>query len=500
MTVARVQQYTRAIDHSRPGDTVNVFSGIGPFDERVGGFRDGGLYLIAGGPGSGKLTFLLQALDRGLRDGERVALLSGASPEEVLEQAEFWGFDLATPWQQGRCILIGFRGDFSRRVVHTPDPGEAFAELSRLLEGPVARLAIDPGTFVWDTRAGPAMAQLFLEWIHGVGATTLATIPEGLDDGHGRSTEWVLQRAQGVFQIARHPRGLHEVRVERMIPPIDEPGPISLELVPGHGFGVPTGRFDRRRDSARPESKRLLLIRLAESIPSDLEGWLGRRFDVEVADDPLRAITRMQGESFGAVCVFTGRGRAEDAVEICKTVRALSPAVLLLLSDEPLRSVDTARALDAGCDDVLSGSVDLRELDSRLRRATESANRQPTQEAVRPAAAVGPLDDSEFTRLVSERLIAEGLDHFSLLLVDAPRGAEVGDLLFDSVRADQGDLVGPVRRGWGVLLQDARAQQAEAFLQRLRVSLEDNGSSLPVSAEILAAPEQSERIRAMLGD
>jgi len=479
---------------------VNVFSGIGPFDERVGGFRDGGLYLIAGGPGSGKLTFLLQALDRGLRDGERVALLSGASAEEILEQAEYWGFDLTTPWKQGRCILLGFRGEFSRRVVHAPDPGEAFAELSRLLDGPVARLAIDPGTFLWDTRAGPTMAQHFLEWIHGVGATTLATVPEEFDDGHGPSTEWVLQRAQGVFQIARHPRGLHEVRVERMTPPVDEPGPISLELAPGRGFGAPTGRFDRRRGGARPDSRRLLLLRLTEAIPTDLEAWLGRRFDVEAADDPLRAITRLQAETFGAVCVYTSRERADDAIESCRTMRVLSPAVLLLLSDEPLRSVDTARALDAGCDDVLSGSVDLRELNSRLRRATESAKRQPAPEAARPQAAAGPLADSEFTRLVAERLIAEGLDHFSLLLVDAPRGSDVGHLLFDSVRADQGDLVGPVRRGWGVLLQDARAQQAEAFLQRLRDSLAENGSDMPLSAEILAAPEQSERIRAMLGD
>jgi len=486
--------------HFRTGDTVNVFSGIGPFDERVGGFRDGGLYLIAGGPGSGKLTFLLQALDRGIRDGERVALVSGASPDEILEQADYWGLDLRTPWKQGRCILIGFQGEYSRRVVHTPDPGEAFGELSRLLDGPVARLAIDPGTFVWDTRAGPAMAQLFLEWIRDMGATTLATVPEGLDEGHGPSTEWVVQRAQGVFQIARHPRGLHEVKVERMTPPVDEPGPISLELAPGQGFGAPTGRFDRRRGGARPDSRRLLLLKLTETIPSDLEGWLGRRFDAEVADDPLRAITRLQADAFGAVCVYSGRERAEDAIETCRTVRAISPAVLLLLSDEPLRSVDTARALDAGCDDVLSGSVDLRELDSRLRRATESAKHQPAQERERPPAAAGPLDDSEFTRLVSERLISEGLDHFSLLLVDAPRGSEVGHVLFDSVRADQGDLVGPIRRGWGVLLQDARAQQAELFLQRLRDSLAENGSDMPLSAEILAAPEQSERIRAMLGD
>jgi len=50
-----------------------------------------------------------------------------------------------------------------------------------------------------------------------------------------------------------------------------------------------------------------------------------------------------------------------------------------------------------------------------------------------------------------------------------------------------------------VLLQGARVQQAEAFLQRLRTTIAESGGSLPLSAEILAAPEQSERIRVLLG-
>ena len=477
---------------------MNVSSGIGPFDERVGGFRKGGLYLVAGGPGSGRLTFLLQVLDRGLRDGERVALLSGAAPEEILEQADYWGFDFTTHWKNESLTLLGFQGEYNRRVVHTPDPAEAFSELDRWLEPDTTRLAIDPGTFLWETRAGTTMAHQFLEWIGGLEATTVATLPEELGEGYGPSTEWVLQRSQGVLQIARHPRGLHEIRVVRMTPPTPEQGPISLELTPSKGFVAPTGRFDRRTRAARPDSNRLLILRLADALPSDLESWFGRRFDLEVADDPLRCITRLQAGQFGAVCVYTGRDRASDAIESCRTIRALASSVLLLLSDEPLRSIDTARALDAGCDDVLSGSVDLRELESRLRRATGTATRQPVKEVERPPAASGPLSAADFARSVADRLIAEGLDHFSLLHVDSSDPEELGRVLFESVRAEQGDLVGPMRRGWGVLLQDARTRQAEAFLQRFRELLAENGSTRPLSVEILAAPEQSERIRALL--
>ncbi|MCL7957816.1 MAG: hypothetical protein M8843_07380, partial [marine benthic group bacterium] len=77
---------------------------------------------------------------------------------------------------------------------------------------------------------------------------------------------------------------------------------------------------------------------------------------------------------------------------------------------------------------------------------------------------------------------------------------EIGLLLFSNTRANDGDLVGPMRRGWGVLLQSARAQQAESFLQRLRTRFAEVGGQVPLSAEILAAPAQSERIRSLLSD
>lgn len=477
---------------------MRVESGVGPFDERTGGFRDGGLYLLGGGPDSGRLTFILQVLDRGLRAGERVALLSAAAPEEILGQAGHWGFDFETPWKNGRFVLLGFRGEYPRRVVHAPDPGEAFGELGRLLEGPVARLGIDPGVFLWETRAGTAMAQQFVDWVHEIGATTLATVPGDRETGQGPSSEWVRQRAQGVFHFARHPRGLHEVRVIRTAPPVDEPGPISLELTPGRGFGPPTGRLDRREGGARPDSSRLLLLRLAEGIPSDLETWLGRRYEVELAGDALRGISRLQAEPWGVFCVYADRTRAEEAIQACRTARGATRAVIILLSDEPLRSADRARALDAGCDDVLSGSVDLRELESRLRRAAETAQRGPAPEAERPDPAQAPVDAAAFARTVEDRLFAEGLGQFSLLHVDDVARDDMDRILFENVRAEQGDVVGPLRSGWGVLLQGARAQQAESYLQRVREALSAAGHDRSIAVEILASPEQSERIRALL--
>ncbi|MDT8437143.1 MAG: ATPase domain-containing protein [Gemmatimonadota bacterium] len=479
---------------------MSTASGIGPFDARVGGLRDGGLYLLTGGAGAGKLTFLLQALDRGLRDGQRVALLSAADVEDVLEQAEFWGFDLASAWNDGRCVLLGFRGDFARRVLHAPDPREVFTELDRLLEGPVARLAIDPGSFLWETRAGAAMAQRFLDWIESLGTLTLATDTGNGASGGNPSSEWVRQRAHGVFHFARHPRGLHEVRVERCVPPVDESGPISLELTPGQGFTAPTGRLDRRRETARPASNRLLLLAVAGELPADIEAWLGRQHDVERAPDPLRCISRLREEEWGGLCVFTDRAHVSEAIHACRAARSVSPAAMLLLSDEPLRGADRARAIDAGCDDVLSGSLDVRELEARLRRAAAAAARPAAAEIERPEPSEAPLDASGFAHAVEERLRSDALVHFGLLHVPGGDEERFGQVLFGHVRAEDGDLVGRVRGGWGVLLQGARARQAESFLLRVREALAAEGATSDIEAEILASPEQSERIRAVLGD
>ena len=478
---------------------MTVRSGVAPFDEQIEGLRAGGLYLLAAEPGAARLAFLLQFLDRGLRDGEKVVFLSSTPPEQTIEQAEFWGIDLETPWQQDRCILLGFRTDYLARVSHSPDPVEPFAELDKLLDGGVTRLAIEPGALLWEARPDAAMAGAFVAWSQDSGTTTLATVPIELEEEKRASTEWVAQRARGVFQMSRDSRGVHELSIVRISPPRPGRGPVSLELTPGLGLVRPSGTIERRQPG-RPDSSRLLLLQLADPVPQDLAGWLARRYSVESAGDARECIGRIRSGDFGALCVFANRQRVDEAIDCGRRAREFSSAVLLLLSDESLRAADAARALDSGFDDVISGVVDLRELESRFRRASEAPHSAAVEPRQAPETTSGPLDSSEFRSVVTDRLIREGLDHFTLLHFESPDAEDVGSLLFEDVRVDDGDIVGRMRDGWGVLLQNARAQQAESYLQRLRTRFAETGGDLPLSAEILAAPEQSERIRVLLSD
>lgn len=477
---------------------MNLATGVGPFDDRIGGLRRGGTYLLTGGADTAKLAFMLQFLDSGLRNGDRVALLCAAAPEDVMEQAAYFGLDLATHWRDGSCVLLGFKGDFPRRVVHAPDPNEAFEELNRLLGPPVDRVAVDPGSFLWSTRAGTAMAQGFADWADESGATLLASVAAGLDERPDPSTEWVLQRAAGVLHFARHSSGLHEVEVGRFSPPVEAQGPITLELSAGCGLTAPTGRVDRRRsDRGASDDAPVLLLELGGAAPDDLANWLGREREAERLADGMVLLRRLQAEPAGLVCLYVERSRTDEAIELIRTARALTSAPLLLLSDHDLRSGDRAAALDAGADDVLSDGIDLKELDARIRRARESNRRETPPEAeARPIRVDGLLDAQEFENLLDERLNG-GNALFSLLRFEASETADLGPVLVDSVRAESGDLVGHLGDGFGVLLQDARASQAEAFLRRVQAELHQRGRSGTVSTEILSSQEHADRIRGL---
>lgn len=478
---------------------MNLATGIGPLDDRIAGFRRGGTYLLSGGADTAKLAFLLQFLDTGLRAGERVALLCGAAPEDVLEQAKYFGLDMASYWKAGSCVLLGFKGDYPRRVLHAPDPTEAFEELDRLIGGPVDRIGVDPGSFLWSTRAGTAMAQGFSDWAERSGATVVASVAAGLDDRPDPSTEWVLQRATGVLHFARLSSGLHELDVRRLTPPVDQSGPISFELAAGGGLVAATGRIERRSSDRRTDGEgSVLLLELGAEVPADLANWLARDGEVERLDDAMALLRRLQTGPAGLVCLYGERNRTDDAVDVIRTARALTSAPLLLLSDHDLRSGDRAAALDAGADDVLSDGIDLKELDARIRRARDSARRQPAAEAHDgPVPVDGLLDSTEFQRLLAERLESEDA-LFSLLRFEHQGHPDLGSVLVDSVRAESGDLVAPLGGGFGVLLHDARTQQAEAFLHRVQAALRQRGQPATLEAEILSSQDQPERIRTLM--
>ncbi len=465
---------------------MNIDTGIEPLDKRLNGIRAGGIYVVAGVPGSGKLVSLLQFLNAGLQGGGRGALLTGAPPDQVFEQAGHWGFGLKDAWQEGQLSMIGFSRDFEQLLLRAADPREVFDELANMMGPDVERLAVDPGKSLWETRAGTTLASRFMEWIQASQVTVWATLGSGVGESASPAGEWVMQAASGVFEFERLPTGVRQLWIRRINPASDVQHPVNLELAPGVGLQHSTGRLEQGG--------------------GEIMGWARKRYeDVEV-DDPLRLVTRLQdGDSFGVILIYVDRAHTEDAAEACRAVRPFTIAPIILAADDRLRAADRTAALDAGANDFLSDNFAMAELASRIDRAAQSVRglappRRSREQHVERAPSV-LLDQLSFEAEVKERLGAADGSIFTLVVIRESRVPEelLGDALLQQVRGDVGDIAGSAVGGFGVVLQGARPNQAGAFLGRLRQTLQSDALVLDeLTMQVLNSATEADRIVELL--
>jgi len=458
---------------------VKINTGIEPLDKRLGGIKAGGVFVVAGVPGSGKLVSSLQFLHAGLPGGGQVALLTGAPPEQVFEQAGHWGFGLKDAWKRGQLRVLGFSRDFEHRLLRAADPRDVFDELATMMGPETERLAVDPGKSLWETRAGTTLASRFIEWVQSSEVTVWATLGSGVADSASPAGEWVMQASSGVFEFERLSTGVRQLWIRRITPASDIQRPINLELVPGVGLQHSTGRLERGgTDAPIGNERRLCLISLAEEIPGELTGWAGKRYDVVEVDDPLRLVTKLQdGDSFGVILIYVDRAHTEDAAEACRAVRPFTIAPIILVADDRLRAADRTAALDAGANDFLSDNFAMAELASRIDRAAQSVRglappRRSSEQRVGKVPSV-LLNEDLLASEITERLGTSDGSIFTLVVIRKSAIPEelLGDALLQQLRGDVGDIAGLVGGGFGVVLQGARPSQADAFLGRLRKAL-----------------------------
>src|SRR6056297_1634975 len=127
-------------------DSQLVPSGIGPFDERVGGVDRGGSFLVLGTPGPAKMVAAMQFIFEGLRAGDPCVFLTNAERENFFAVARAWGFEFEPHWRDGDLRVIGFREDFELRAIRSVDPDDVIGELTTLVGDEPTRIAVDPGS------------------------------------------------------------------------------------------------------------------------------------------------------------------------------------------------------------------------------------------------------------------------------------------------------------------------------------------------------------------
>jgi CheY-like chemotaxis protein len=430
---------------------------------------EGGVYLVAGAPGPAKLVGTLQFLKTGLELGEQGVLLTDSRAPEILEVARAWGLPMDQAWRDGRFEVVGFRDDFEMRVLRSADPEDALEELDSLVAPRTARIAVDPGSAFFQGGARSLVGKSFLTWAANHRATVWATLV--VDEGGGlpSSTEWLLNGTNGVLLFEQARGGLHQVRLSSPLPVSGSDTAITIDLVPGEGLVAAVGYLSRgSSDQRRANADRLLLVSCGEPPAGDLERWVRDAFTARITTDPMEAVAALQGEEeFGSVLVYSSRTRIRESIRAVRVMRPLTTSPIVVVSDDSVRSMDRVQMLDAGADDCLTGGVDVRELAARIHQAIEVGGKPESGPGLRVAAG-GTVSRGVFDEELRRRAADPTLGVFGVVLVRSSEasGEELGRVLADEIRNEEGDLMTEGTDGFMVLLQGARSGSAQAFLSR----------------------------------
>ena len=486
-------------DHGRARRRISW--GIPAVDQRVGGLRKGGTYIVAGLPGSGRLIALLQFLSAG-RDEGRLGLVTAASRRRVLEESDYWGLGLGKAWREGRLSLLSFKPDFQRRLLSAANPAEMLDEMTRLLGPDLQRLAIYPATPLWETRAGTSLSSLVAGWLEGLPATTLAAVGGDLESPSTPATDWMLDAATGVLLLSQDQGDRPHLRVRRMSPPVEDPGPITLDLVPGVGFTGPAGGPARRStDDGQRDQKRVLLLKLAPEVPAEITGWLQRWYDPSILDSSRDVLERLGEERAGLVLVYTTRDRVDDALHAVRAIRGQSRTPVIIATGDRVRAGDRIRAVEAGASDFLSDPLSVGELASRAERAI-IAGAPPRTEVQSSRAGPISLEGGIVDRFADRMLERLGHPRHSLFTLVRIETADPSDrerfldAVAQEIRDEDGDLAGDLPEGVGVILQGTPVEGAEPFLHRVRDRLGQTSQGL--KAQVMSGTADAKEIRALV--
>jgi hypothetical protein len=449
-----------------------------------------------------------QFLHAGLQRGEPAVLLSNADDEGALGVARAWGLDLEPYWRDGTLRMLGFKDDFELRAIRSVEPEEVLEELALLVGPEPTRIAVEPGSLFLASGARSLLGSSFLKWARQHPATVVSTFSiDGATTSLPSSADWLVHATTGRLVLDWRADDLYQLMLAKAVPDRgDREESISVELKPGEGLVTPENWPSRRgRDRPGVDERRLMLISLGSQHAADVEAWASRAFKADIVSEPFDAVARVQSDpTFGGILIHAPRSRIREAVQASRALRPLTRAAIVFASDDAVRSTDRIQILEAGADDCLSGGIDFRELDLRIKQAIATGSKPV------PAVANGGGDGSSHTRPEGGRLDAAGfvaelrrrathpvLTFFCLLDVasDAMDIAALEDGLVDAVRCDEGDLVSRNAKGCVVLLQGAREGQLDPFLARLRERI----GTPDLAIEVLSHPAEAARIRSLLG-
>jgi KaiC/GvpD/RAD55 family RecA-like ATPase/DNA-binding NarL/FixJ family response regulator len=476
--------------------------GIEVLDERVSGPVRGGLIALIGGAGTGKTIAGLQFLAEGVRRGGRVAHVTQARPQDVVELARSIGIDLVGHLGSGRWTLLAYQPGFRERYRRTIEPGEVFEELEAFLsEGEEAapeRLLIDTCGPLVELREASNGAELLVDTLARLGSTTLLTFSAEFPAALDSAFDLISQRASLILHVTMTGSGRRQFLVRKTLGPHDASGPISFDIRDGKGI-VPFEPIRRERSSdVQPEvRRRVLLLDVTGELPDALRVWFEKTFEFFYTSDPVDAFPELARRKFGVVALNVDRRSVNRGLHILRQLRrAASQPPMLIMCGYGLRASDRARALRSGADDFVSGGLNPEELASRIEallrrgRATSSEDAE-LEEPPAPTRAPG-VKVERVTDIVRARLEAPGAAIFSLILLRPTNGKKLPALakhVAENMRQQSEDRMCVSGDRVEVYLDGALGTHAERFIDRVRTD-----GWKKVAAVIYTSPTDREQL------
>ena len=503
-------------------------TGVAALDEHLGGgFVAGRIHLLTGGVGTGKSMACMHFLGAGLQAGERVVLLTAARPADARAQAAYAGVPLDAFLRQERLIVLRYRPTFGSHLAHAASPAAALDDLARLIgaESP-SRIAVDPIVpFLRDGSPVGAGLTALGEFLERLGATALLTWPGDVANGTDRRFDGLIGSAASVVRLERHDDGVVECSVLRSGTFRRSQEPLLLKVVPRSGIVA----VDRKATLAlsegsaapRTDSRRITLMHATDVASPEILELLHRNYEVSVtplAGSPTARTDAARGSGHPGAIVIETHHEALDETHafLARSAAASSGASIAVAVRFNLRSIDRARLLRAGADDVLATDMGPAEFLARLgaivgrgpRSGARRAERLPSRSDL-DARAGGLLDRAAFASGVASHSAFDPPARYTVTTLAPPRAARGTDderaalsdlsaLVIRSARVGSGDLVGCFDGQLAVYLHGARRGDASPFIDRVRSAwpARERGS---IEVDFLSYPSDEPRLRTLMG-
>lgn len=474
-----------------------IRSGIVLIDELCGGLRPRSTYLLTGGAGAGKTTCALQFVGQALDRGEVAVMLTHASRGELLARGASLGMGLSDALRAERVVVLRYRPDFVRRVAQAGTTERVLEEVRGLLtKYRPRRLVIDTfAPFLDDASPSPLAASALVELVERSQATALLTYAEDLAERYDRRVEPVVQHAAGIFRVSHDAarRQMQVISLRELSTPF---GNRARSLAPAD---------PRPDESLIDASAPLMLVRVVEPGSDDLLAAFRLQHDVAVRDG---AVTGTFPDDAALVLEtdHTALDRTRDLVR----ANAERRRPIVVVTRFNLRSLDRARLLRDGADEVLAGDMGVPELLQRLATALRRGHlaRPPvavhedeslTQRTIVSAGEL--LDRDRFASALQTRSAHDDAVPFTVLrLTTQERGATdhraIGTLVLGAMRVASGDLAALVGDAVVVYLHGAARRDAAPFLERVRGRR--GVGAAPLRVEMASFPLDGAAVRQLL--